>query len=343
MVLVVGIFGDVLIGDRRYFLGRIPHPVVVMGGLVSLLDRRWNVARESGEEGMMDEGERIRARRRGLYSLWVIILVSGGFGYFLWWVCEEVGLVWGEVWSWILEGLCLSVLLAGRSLYEHVSRVGVACEGGDLGEMQKSLQMIVSRRASLLDRWGVARGAFESLSDNYVDGVLSPLFWWVLFGLPGIFVYKMVNTADSMVGYHGWPYGDYGRWVARADDVMNAIPARLGALSVMLGGFLMRGASGLGAWRMLRLGEMHAHRSPSAGWPEAAFAGALGLRLGGERVYPGEIRAEHWVGRGREEVTGGDIRKGLRLYMYACVVHFVFLWGLYMFLVWLIDEVMMRW
>ena len=169
-----------------------------------------------------------------------------------------------------------------------------------------------------LDEAGVARAALESLAENFSDGVMAPLFWALLLGLPGILAYKVINTADSMIG-HRTPRHEFFGWAAaRLDDLLNLVPARLAGAALCGAAFLLSREQGRAAWQAM-LRDARKHHSPNAGWPEAALAGALGLALAGPRVYDGELVDDAWMGvGGRTDASSADIRRGLRLYVIAC-------------------------
>jgi adenosylcobinamide-phosphate synthase len=214
-------------------------------------------------------------------------------------------------WGWIVEGLLISTLLAQRSLVDHVLAVARGLERG-LAEGRKAVAMIVGRDPERLDGPGVARAAIESLAENLSDGVMAPLFWAVLGGLPGILAYKAVNTLDSMVGHKNERYRAFGWASARFDDLVNLVPARLTGGLLCLAGALAGHGSLVGSlWIMRR--DAPRHRSPNAGWTEAAMAAALGLRLNGPRAYGGVVVADAWMGDGRSEATAADIRRAVRL------------------------------
>jgi adenosylcobinamide-phosphate synthase len=162
----------------------------------------------------------------------------------------------------------------------------------------------------------VARGGIESLAENFSDGVVAPAFWYILLGLPGMLAYKAINTLDSMIGHRSPRHLHFGRFAARLDDVANWLPARLSAVLLLSAALLLPGASAAGGWRTLD--DAPRHRSPNAGWPEAAIAGALGLRLAGPRRYAGETVDDAWMGNGRAAATPADISRALRLFVLAC-------------------------
>ena len=164
----------------------------------------------------------------------------------------------------------------------------------------------------------MSRAAIESLAENYSDGVVAPVFWAALFGLPGLLAYKVINTADSMIGHRTRAIVHFGWAAARLDDLLNLIPARLSGVLVCAASWILPGADPVGAWRAMRRDAKH-HRSPNAGWPEAAFAGALGLAIAGPRVYHGELVEDHWMNEGgRPHAAAPDIRMALRLFVRAC-------------------------
>lgn len=219
--------------------------------------------------------------------------------------------------------LLASSLLAQRSLHEHVARVAEGLEQGGLIGGRKAVAMIVGRDPESLDEAGVARAAIESLSENFSDGIVAPAFWLGVGGLPGGALYKAINTADSMIGHKSPRHLAFGWAAARLDDLVNLPASRLTALLLIAAAALDRQADAGAAWRAVRR-DAGRHRSPNAGWPEAAMAGALGLRLAGPRVY-GAVRVEDgWMGDGRAEATAADIRRALALYRRACLL----LWGL---------------
>lgn len=219
--------------------------------------------------------------------------------------------------------LLASTLLAQRSLHEHVARVAEGLEQGGLAGGRKAVAMIVGRDPESLDEAGVARAAIESLSENFSDGIVAPAFWLGLGGLPGGALYKAINTADSMIGHKSPRHLAFGWAAARLDDLVNLPASRLTGLLLIAAAALDPKADAGAAGRAVRR-DAGRHRSPNAGWPEAAMAGALGLRLAGPRVY-GAIRVEDgWMGDGRAEATAADIRRALALYRRACLL----LWGL---------------
>jgi adenosylcobinamide-phosphate synthase len=288
MALALGI--DALIGWPARLYSRIGHPVTWIGALISALEARWN------------EGEPALRRVRGLMTVIVVVAAAALPA----WVLESL-LPAGAV-GVILGGFLAWPLIAVRALDEHVAAVARPLVAGDLETARRAVAKIVGRDPMQLDGAGIARAAIESLAENSSDGVLAPLFWGVLLGLPGIAAYKAINTLDSMIGHRNARYEDFGKVAARLDDLANLIPARLMGLSIAL-------VSGR-AYDALRvlLRDARAHRSPNAGWPEAAMAGALGVRLSGPRVYGDRPADEPWLNAGAPDPTAADIARGLVLY-----------------------------
>ena len=227
-------------------------------------------------------------------------------------------------WFGILTGGLLAwPLIAARSLHDHVRAVADPLLAGDVEAARRSVAMIVGRDPARLDRAGLARAATESLAENASDGIVAPVFWGVVAGLPGIAAYKAINTMDSMIGHRNDRYEAFGKAAARLDDVVNWVPARLTGLLFALA---HPGRFGT-AWQVMRR-DAGAHRSPNAGWPEAAMAGALGIRLPGPRQYGDRVAEEPWVNAGAPDPGAGDLERALSLYRRAMVLLALALAGL---------------
>jgi adenosylcobinamide-phosphate synthase len=210
----------------------------------------------------------------------------------------------------------IAVLLAQRSLYDHVLAVAHALEDGGLTAAREAVAHIVGRDVGALDEAGVARAAIESLAENFSDAVVAPIFWLVLAGLPGIALYKAINTADSMIGHRTARHTDFGWAAARLDDLVNLPASRLAALLLIAASVLRRDGSARRAWRTVRR-DAAKHRSPNAGYPEAAMAGTLDLSLAGPRAYGGVAVEDALMGDGRREAEAKDIDRALALYRSA--------------------------
>ncbi|MBN9074543.1 MAG: cobalamin biosynthesis protein CobD [Rhizobiales bacterium] len=295
----------------------VGHPVVWIGGLISWLDGRLN--RE--EYGF---GTR---RLLGAATLCLLLAICGAAGWLLQAALSSVP------FGFLLTALLGSALLAQRSLAAHVGAVAVALESGGLAAGRQAVSRIVGRDPDRLDEAAVCRAAIESLAENFSDGVTAPALWLAIGGLPGGIAYKAVNTADSMIGHKNARHGAFGWAAARFDDLVNLPASRLTALSLVAAACLLPGASPAGAWRAVRRDARH-HRSPNAGWPEAALAGALGLSIAGPRHYGGVLTTDAPMGDGRREATAADIRRALRLYWVADAI-LIALAGAVSVLIWL--------
>lgn len=289
-----GLAAEAVLGYPAALHRRLPHPVVWAGGAISALETRWN------------QPKRAPASRRILGGV-TVALVAGGAGL-AGWLLQR--LCAGLPFGLIVFALIASIGLAQRSLHQHVAAVRQALDAGDLPAAREAVGRIVGRDVEALDDGEVAAAALESLAESFNDGVVAPAFWLAVAGLPGLFAYKAVNTADSLIGHMEPRWCAFGWAAARADDLMNLIPARLAGLLIALAG-------GRGIKIMLRDARLHA--SPNAGWPEAAMAGALGRRLGGPARYDGALVERPTFGDGQAPVAA-DLGRGLRLYLKACAL-----------------------
>jgi adenosylcobinamide-phosphate synthase len=281
-------------------LRAIGHPVTWMGRLIAALDRALN------HESMSDAKRRVA----GALALVVIIGLPAIIGYLA--ECAIPLLPLGIV----LAAVLASTLIAQRSLREHVARVAAALEHDGLAAGREAVSHIVGRDPDTLDEAGVARAAIESLAENFSDGVVAPAFWLAVAGLAGGAAYKAINTADSMIGHRTPRHRAFGWAAARLDDLVNLPASRLTALLIVAAAAVSPDASAGNAWRSVRR-DAPQHRSPNAGYPEAAMAGALGLALAGPRVYGGVKVEDAIMGDGRRAATAADIRAALRLYRRA--------------------------
>ena len=275
---------------------RLPHPVVGIGALIATLERRWN-------QPERPEGER---RVLGVVTILTLAAVASGVG----WSLERLAVA-APFWpSLMLIVVCGATGLATRSLFDHVRAVAKPLTAGDLSAARCAVSMIVGRDVEAMDEGEVAVAALESLAESFCDGVVAPVFWFVVGGLPGLFAYKAVNTADSMVGHMEPRWRAFGWAAARTDDVMNWIPARIAGSLIALGGWQ--------GWRIMWR-DARRHASPNAGWPEAAMAGALRIRLGGPVRYDGKTTYRPDFGDWAPP-RAHDLHRGLRVYGVACAV-----------------------
>lgn len=289
-MMLVALALDLLIGWPAWLFARIGHPVTWLGALISGLERRWNIGTQR--------------RAKGVALVLVVVGLAGGAGLALQALLPGgwVGVLIGGVLAWPLVAL--------RAMHDHVAAVARPLEAGDLEAARGAVAMIVGRDVTRLDAAGVARAGLESLAENTSDGIVAPVFWGVVLGLPGIAAYKAINTLDSMVGHKTDRYLAFGWASARLDDLVNLIPARL------TGGLFALVSGGGAAWRCM-IRDAGKHRSPNAGWPEAAMAGALRVRLSGPRAYGDQVSPEPWVNEGAPDPGPGDLRRGLRVYARA--------------------------
>ncbi len=303
LVLFAALLLDACIGDMPGVFRRLPHPVVLVGRAIGWFDRRLN--REERSE---------RARRaRGAFTVAALLVAAALAGFLLDRLCRAIAL------GWLVELFAVAVLVAQRGLFEHVRAVADALADKGLHAGREAVRHIVGRDPMSLDDHGVARAGIESLAENFSDGVVAPVFWTILFGLPGLFVYKTANTLDSMIGHLSPRYRSFGWAAARLDDVLNLVPARLAGLLIAAAAMLTPQARGGAALRIM-LRDAGKHRSPNAGWPEGAIAGALGLALAGPRRYPERIVEDPWIGDGRARATAADIYRALLIYVIACAL-----------------------
>ncbi len=293
-------------GYPAWLYRRLGHPVTWMGALITCGERAWN---------RPDRSANVR-RAAGVALIGVFALVTGALALGAQLLIETLLLPLPAV---LALGVIASPAFAQRSLDTHVGAVAFALEEKGLAAGRKAVSEIVGRDPEALDEAGVSRAAIESLAENFSDGVVAPLFWLLAAGLPGAAVYKAINTADSMIGHKSQRYRDFGWAAARLDDVVNLPASRLAALWLVAAAAVTPGASAHGALRAVAR-DAGRHRSPNAGWPESAMAGALGYRLAGPRAYGGTMVEDHWMGDGRADLTAGDIRAALRLYRVACVL-----------------------
>ena len=303
---------EALAGYPPWLFRLVRHPVVWIGALIGRLDRTLN------REAALPAARRAWGVVALLGLLAVVVLPAVALQAAL------LPLGWAGIG--VLAVLAAS-LPAQRSLHEHVAAVATGLEEGGLDGGRAAVSLIVGRNPASLDEAGVVRAATESLAENFSDGIVAPVFWGLLGGLPGMLFYKAVNTADSMIGHRTPRHAAFGWAAARLDDVINLPASRLSALWIGLAAAMTPGASvgdaARAVWR-----DAGRHRSPNAGWPEAAMAGALGLRLAGPRMYGEAVVDDGWMGHGRAAATVEDLRRALALFRLACRMQLIALtWG----------------
>lgn len=275
ITLAAAMILDAVLGEPKWLWSRLPHPAVLMGRLIAAADARLN----GGEN----------RRQKGVFLVAALVLGAGLLGWLI--ACLPFG--------WLWQILIAAILLAQKSLVDHVRAVADGLRIS-LEEGRRAVSMIVGRDVRALDEAGVARGAIESAAENLSDGVIAPAFWFLVAGLPGILIYKVINTADSMIGHRTPRHEEFGWAAARFDDLINLIPARLTALLIALSH----------GWLDPRpiLRDAPLHRSPNAGWPEAAMAVVLNVAISGPRSYDGQMRDFPMVwAEGRRDLGPVDI------------------------------------
>lgn len=304
LVLVLALLLDRVVGDPEALWARWPHPIVLFGKAISAMDERFN-GRDLPRE---------QRRRNGVLAISALLLVSVVVGLALHWFFALFGLA-----GILLEVICVSVFLAQKSLAEHVEAVAEGLKLGGIAGGRLAVSRIVGRDPETLDEPAVCRAAIESLAENFSDGVVAPVLWYAVFGLPGLFAYKMLNTADSMIGHKSEQYIDFGWASARLDDLANWPAARLSIMLIAGGALVRRGTAACREAFRIAARDGGLHRSPNSGRPEAAMAGALDVQLAGPRVYGGEVVMEPMINvDGRDTATVGDIREGVSVFYASC-------------------------
>lgn len=282
VILSFALLLDALLGEPDWLWRRLPHPARAMGMAVDWFDNHLNTGPFQKAKGALAISVLVTA---ALVLGWILHLIPD-FG--------------------VIEVLVVAVLVGHRSLSDHVIAVANGLEA-DLPSGRRAVSMIVGRDTAQLDESGVARGAIESAAENFSDGVVAPVFWFLLLGLPGIIAYKVVNTADSMIGHRSEKYLQFGWAAARLDDVLNYIPARISALLICAVHGSMK------AWEVV-LRDASLHRSPNAGWPEAAMAGVLDVALSGPRSYGGKLGDDPYVNyAGVRHISAAHIRAAVKV------------------------------
>jgi adenosylcobinamide-phosphate synthase len=298
LVLTAALLLDRFLGDPDWLWRKIPHPVALFGKTLEIADKNLN---RGGDTPLVK-------RRNGFLAVAILLFAAAAAGVVLHWA-----FLWAGWAGLALEAVAVSIFLAQKSLADHVSAVAVALKNDGLPGGRHAVSMIVGRNPEHLDEAGVCRAAIESLAENSSDGVVAPAFWYLIGGLPGLVAYKMLNTADSMIGHLNERHRDFGRFAAKLDDAANWIPARLTGLLICAAAALTDGAARGRAALDIMLRDARQHRSPNAGWPEAAMAGALGLSLGGPRQYGADFVNEPVLnGAGRRGAGADDIFGALR-------------------------------
>lgn len=294
--LLVVLVAEAALGYPAWLLARTGHPVMWVGHLIRAMDMGWN----NGPY----------ARAKGVLAAIILLIAGGGIGLLI----EQFASGWS---GFIAVTLIATTGLAQRSLHDHVMAVIRPLTAGNTAAARTALSGIVGRDTAPLDTSGIAAAATETLAESFCDGIVAPAFWFLILGLPGLFVFKAISTADSMVGHLDARYRQFGWASARLDDALNWLPARLAGALICL-------SAGKG-WRVMWRDAAN-HLSPNAGWPESAMAGALGVRLGGGAAYEGEWIAHQTLGDG---VSPGvaDLTRAMTIYRRACTLLWLVIGG----------------
>lgn len=304
IILLAALILDWYFGEPDFSQAWFPHPVVLFGKAVAFADQKLN--RDSDLAGTR--------YKMGALAISLLILAALAAALLVRFLTGLLGPI-----GFLAEMLIVFVLLAQHSLAQHVRAVADGLRENGIEGGREAVGRIVGRDPDLLDTSGVCRAAIESLAENFSDGVVAPAFWYAVFGLPGLFIYKMINTADSMIGYKSEKYLWFGRAAAQIDDLANWLPARFSALLIAAGSATLSGL--VEGKRAITAAFQSAglHRSPNAGWPEAAMAGGIGLALGGPRTYEYGIVDQAWLnGSGKQGLDAGDIRLALQVFTRSC-------------------------
>jgi adenosylcobinamide-phosphate synthase len=302
-IVIAALAFDALIGDPDWLWRRPGHPVAWIGALIGVLDRGLNREDRSQQQ----------RKTAGIAGTAVMVVLSAAVGVLVQTTVQQLPM--GN----LAVALIASIFIAQRSLYQHVARVRSAFAEGGLAGARKAVAMIVGRDPEQLDEAGICRAAIESCAENFSDGVVAPVFWLALLGLPGLIAYKTINTADSMIGHRSERYESFGWAAARLDDLVNLVPARLSAVLLASAAPIAGGAIST-SLRVVRR-DASKHRSPNAGWPESAMAGALGVALAGPRRYATHMVDDPFLNdEATSQVVPDDIGRALDLYAAACVI-----------------------
>ncbi|WP_271801857.1 adenosylcobinamide-phosphate synthase CbiB [Commensalibacter communis] len=305
-IMAIAILIDAIWGDPKQIYSKIPHPIVWIGNLIGLLDKKFNHPTEAPQQ----------QKRKGFIALGLAVTIPSILGYFSQKIIFDY---LPKPIAYLISGMIGSIFVARRSLHEHVQNVADALDQSDINLARHAVSQIVGRNTEQLNQSGIARAAIESLAENFSDGVTAPIFWGGVGGLPGIIAYKAINTADSMIGHKTKKHLFFGYAAAKTDDYVNYPASRLSALWIILAAskhpivdfqFVVQ--------------EAKKHNSPNAGWPEAAMATCLSIYLAGPRQYQNTVINTPWIGRGRKTVSKRNLKNALKLFSLACNLYYLF-------------------
>lgn len=311
IILFCAIILDMLVGDPDWIWRKYTHPIVWFGRATGLVDKKFNSVHDTN----------LQRKFRGLIALFVLILGAVILGLVTVAILTRFGVL-GQV----LEIVIVAIFIAQKSMSDHVERIIKPLKEHDIEGARTAVSMIVGRDTKQLDESSISRATIESMSENFSDGVVAPVFWFAILGLPGLFAYKMINTADSMLGHMTDKYQDFGWASAKLDDLVNWLPARLSALFIVLASVFATGTTVAVNATKVVLRDAKLHRSPNAGWPEAAMAGVLGVALAGPRIYAEyEIDDPYMNVAGRQKLTFSDAALAKTVFWTACLIEAFFI------------------
>lgn len=300
LILLLASLLDVLIGDPFGMF----HPVVGIGKLISLTEK---ILRKRIPMGEAREADKERKRTAGVLLVIIVCVITTGLSVLILWVCGFAGWWLQAIFAFIM---CYQ-MLAGKSLSKAAKGVYDALQTGSLEKSRYAVSMIVGRDTGGLDEKGIVKATVETVAENTSDGIIAPMLFFLVLGVPGMYFYKAVNTMDSMVGYKNDKYRYFGTAAAKLDDVLNFVPARVSALAMVLAAYVC-GLDGKGAWRIF-LRDRKKHASPNSAQTESACAGALGVQLAGNAVYFGQEYEKPFIGDDLRPIEAEDIKKAVRL------------------------------
>lgn len=306
VILFCAIILDMLVGDPDWLWRKYTHPIVWFGRFTGYLDKKLNLTGLSNR----------RRKINGIVTIAALVLSALVFGILSVMLISQLGL-FGQ----LVEIVIVAIFIAQKSMSDHVGKIIKPLKDGDIAGARTAVSMIVGRDTTQLDESSISRATIESMSENFSDGVVAPIFWFAILGLPGLFAYKMINTADSMLGHMTEKYQDFGWASAKLDDLVNWLPARLSTLFIIIASVFGSGtAAALKAINVV-LQDAKLHRSPNAGWPEAAMAGVLNVALAGPRTYAEyKVDDAYMNATGRRKLMVGDVILAKTVFWSACLI-----------------------
>lgn len=306
VILFCAILLDMLVGDPDWLWRKYTHPIVWFGRFTGYLDKKLNLT------GLSKRWRKIN----GIVTITALVLSALVFGVLSVMLFSQLGFL-GQ----LVEIVIVAIFIAQKSMSDHVERVIKPLKDGDIAGARAAVSMIVGRDTTELDESSISRATIESMSENFSDGVVAPIFWFAVLGLPGLFAYKMINTADSMLGHMTEKYQSFGWASAKLDDLVNWLPARLSTLFIIISSIFGSGTAAALRAICVVLQDAKLHRSPNAGWPEAAMAGVLNVALVGPRTYAEyKVDDAYMNATGRGKLMVGDVVLAKTVFWSACLI-----------------------